>query len=101
MPLEAPVTIATLLDNLLIFTIVLDPNPHTLERPSLLNCASRVRKSRFMLLILKSVLKAREHSILHPERFFGNAEVSGNPSALHTHGLRGDFLAKPTSGPRR
>jgi hypothetical protein len=37
-------------------------------------------------LSLKSVLKAREHSILHPERIFGNAEVSGNPSALHPHG---------------
>jgi hypothetical protein len=33
MPLDAPVTIATLLDSLLIFTIVLDPTP---ERPSLL-----------------------------------------------------------------
>jgi len=44
-----------------------------------------------MLLILKSVLKAREHSILHPERIFGNAEVSGNPSALHPHGPETGF----------
>jgi len=29
MPLDAPVTIATLLDSLLIFTIVLDPIPRT------------------------------------------------------------------------
>src|SRR5580700_4414320 len=36
-----------------------------------------------MLLTLKSVLKARQHSILHPERIVGNAE---NPSALHPHG---------------
>jgi hypothetical protein len=53
-------------------------------------------------LSLKSVLKAREHSILHPERIFGNAEVSGNPSALHPHGPETGFAeisSKPTSGP--
>jgi hypothetical protein len=31
MPLDAPVTTATLLDSLLIFTIVLDPTPRTLN----------------------------------------------------------------------
>jgi len=33
--LDAPVTIATLLDSLLIFTIVLDSTPRTTERRSL------------------------------------------------------------------
>jgi len=34
MPLDAPVTIATLLDSLLILTIILDPTPHSSERLS-------------------------------------------------------------------
>jgi hypothetical protein len=35
MPLDAPVTIATLLDNLLIFAIAPDPTPSTPEHPLL------------------------------------------------------------------
>src|ERR1700720_239735 len=30
-----------------------------------------------MLLMLKSVLKARQHSILHPERIVGNPKAAG------------------------
>jgi hypothetical protein len=40
MPLDAPVTIATLLDSLLIFTFVLDAIPHTPEHPMAVNRAS-------------------------------------------------------------
>jgi hypothetical protein len=40
MPLDAPVTIATLLDSLLIFTFVLDAIPHTPEHPN--GCKSRL-----------------------------------------------------------
>ena len=47
MPLDPPVTIATLLSSLLIFTIVLDPRFET----------------------------ASQHWILHPERIVGNPEV--------------------------
>ena len=39
-PLDAPVTIATLLDSLLVFTIVIDPTPCIPERP-LMRIASR------------------------------------------------------------
>jgi hypothetical protein len=34
-------------------------------------------------------LNARQHSIVHPEQIVGNAEVLGNPSALHPHGPNG------------
>jgi hypothetical protein len=47
MPLDAPVTIATLLDSLVTFTIVFDPRFET----------------------------ACQHSILHPQRIVGNLEV--------------------------
>jgi hypothetical protein len=39
--------------------------------------------------MLKSVLNARQHSIVHPEQIVGNAEVLGNPAALHPHGPNG------------
>jgi hypothetical protein len=46
MPLEAPVTIATLLDSLLIFTIVLDP---TLGTPDLLGCELHLARMKISI----------------------------------------------------
>src|SRR5258708_16221303 len=74
MPLEAPVTIATLLDSLLIFTIVLDPTP---VLPNVHHCGSRLVSMKISIYapMLKSVLKtARHRSILHPEPIVGNPE---------------------------
>jgi hypothetical protein len=75
MPLDAPVTIATLLDSLLILTIVLDPTPRT---PNVLLC--ELRLARMKISIYPSYAKgrfetARQHSILHPEQIIGKPEV--------------------------
>jgi hypothetical protein len=77
MPLDAPVTIATLLDSLLIFTIILDPAP----RPSNVH-RWELRVARMKISIYAPYAKerfetAREHSILHPERILGNPKVVG------------------------
>jgi hypothetical protein len=52
MPLDAPVTIATLLDSLLIFTIVLDPTPRT-------SIAVEVRLARMKISIYPLYAKER------------------------------------------
>ena len=72
MPLDAPVTMATLLDSLLIFTVVLDLTPRT---PNVHRC--ELRLARMKISIYAPYAKerfetARHHSILHPERIAGN-----------------------------
>src|SRR6267154_830260 len=74
MPLDAPVTIAPLLDSLLIFTIVLDPTSR--NRTSVaVNCASRMKVSIHAPYAKERLETACQHSILHPEGVVGNAEV--------------------------
>src|SRR2546421_12727501 len=46
MPLDAPVTIATLFDSLLIFTIVLDPTPRT---PNVHRCELRLARMKISI----------------------------------------------------
>jgi hypothetical protein len=73
--LEAPVTIATLLDSLLIFTIVLDPTPRT---PNVLRCELRLARMKISIYapyIKERFETARQHSFLHPERIVGQPEV--------------------------
>src|SRR5438128_8974854 len=76
MPLDAPVTIATLLDSLLIFTIVL-LTPRT---PNVSRC--ELRLARMKISIYAPYAKerfetARQHSILHPERIVANPSLIG------------------------
>jgi len=74
MPLDAPVTIATLLDSLLIFTIVLDPTPRT---PNVHRCELRLARVKISLYApypKERFETARQHLILHPERIVGNPE---------------------------
>src|SRR5437660_6515901 len=67
MPLEAPVTTATLLDSLLIISplfLLRSPIRLPIRLPVprtfiAVRCASRVLRSRFMLLMLKRVLRQR------------------------------------------
>ena len=75
MPLEAPVTIATFSDSLLIFTIVLDPTPRT---PNVLR--RELRLARMKISIYAPYAKERfetayQYSILHPERIVGNTDA--------------------------
>ena len=79
-PLDAPVTIATLLDSLLMFTIVLGPTPRT---ANVLSCSCELRVAPMKISIYAPYTKerfetARQHSILHPERIVGNPKVVGS-----------------------
>src|SRR5438876_4284036 len=78
MPLDAPVTIATLLNSLLTFTMIRLPVPPNVHRCEL-------RLARIKISICAPYAKerfetARQHSILHPERMVGNTEAI--PSSL-------------------
>src|SRR5947209_19772961 len=75
MPLDAPVTIATLLDSLLVFTIVLFrlPVPMNVHRCELR--PARMKISIYAPYAKERFETARQHSILHPERIVGNPEV--------------------------
>jgi hypothetical protein len=78
MPFDAPVTIATLLDSLLIFTFVLDPTPRT---PNVHRCEVRLARMRISIYapyIKERFETARQHSFLHPERIVGNPEAKWN-----------------------
>src|SRR3989449_10555561 len=70
MPLDAPVTIATLLDSLLIIHHCSTPVPPNVHR-------SELRLARMKISIYAPYAKerfesARQQSILHPERIVGN-----------------------------
>src|ERR1700757_2772972 len=94
MPLDAPVTIATLLNSLLIFIIVLDPTPHTrrcelLLAPMKISIYAPYAKERFEI--------ARQQSIQHSRFRAGNSQISflqRSPIRLATHANR-DFLYAP------
>ena len=72
MPLDAPVTIATLLDSLLVFTIVLFrlPVPTNVHRCELR--LARMKISIYAPYAKERFETARQHSILHPEGLVGN-----------------------------
>src|SRR5439155_10406802 len=80
MPLDAPVTIATLLDSLLVFTIVLFrlPVPRNVHHCELR--LARMKISIYAPYAKERFETARQHSILHPERMVGNTEAI--PSSL-------------------
>ena len=73
MPLDAPVTIATLLNSLLIFIIVLDPTPHTRRCELLL---ARMKISIYAPYAKERFEIARQHSILHPEGIVGKPSLT-------------------------
>ena len=69
MPLDAPVTIATLLDSRLIFTIVPDPTPNVHR------CELRLARMKISIYgpnAKERFETARQRSFLHPERSVTN-----------------------------
>jgi hypothetical protein len=81
MPLDAPVTIATLLDSLLMFTIAFDPTPRP---PNVRHCELRVARMRISIhgpYAEESFETARQHPILHPERIVRQSGRVG----IHDH----------------
>src|SRR3979411_471157 len=76
MPLDAPVTIATLLDSLLIFTTIVPirlPVP-----PNVYRCELRLARMKISIYAPDAnerLETARQNSILHPERIVGNPDV--------------------------
>src|SRR5438876_6585461 len=93
MPLDAPVTIATLLNSLLTFTMIRLPVPPNVHRCEL-------RLARMKISICAPYAKerfetARQHSILHPERIVGNSETMrllGAISPFHQQSLHAPLM---------
>src|SRR2546425_12049611 len=73
MPLDAPVTIATLLNSLLTFTMIRLPVPPNVHRCELR--PARMKISIYAPYAKERFETARQHSILHPERIVGTPEV--------------------------